>query len=78
MQLNIADNEYILTIQSKYCCHIIPATEIEPVKIRIGCKTYPVSEWTEELQEKLADENDRKWWDTLGKKIFNILKNSIE
>ena len=62
-------------IFSKYICHL--SWDKEVVCIRIGCKTYPIKFW-EENKSKIADKNDREWWDKTGQFIYIFLKKEAE
>ena len=74
--VEIGNNNYILTIQSKYTCHIVPTN---PPKIRIGCRIHTIEEWEEIQKDGTIDrDGEREWWESHGKKIYETLKFNIE
>jgi carbonic anhydrase/acetyltransferase-like protein (isoleucine patch superfamily) len=69
----IGEGAYIDVIISKYCCNRYFDEKTKTYFIRIGCKTFTLQEWSNiEFQEKLADENDREWWEAKGRKILQF------
>ena len=61
-------------IISKYNCNRYFNEKTKTDYIRIGCKIHALQEWSNvEFQEKLAYENDRRWWEAKGRKILNFL-----
>ena len=65
----------VAAIINKYICNISPLQK--SVNIRLGCELHSIPEW-EELKEKIADKNDRQWWDESGQFIYEFLKQEAE